>query len=112
MYRTIGVADILFLKKEVASMTTQRLSTLLVVPAVITALAGISYTLFQQQRSLQAVMSQVQIKNEEQPEKQSSVPVEKIVSKSEIWRPIQERVKDTVVQVFSQIAEFDFLEPY
>jgi Trypsin-like serine proteases, typically periplasmic, contain C-terminal PDZ domain len=28
------------------------------------------------------------------------------------WRPIQEAVKDTVVQVFSQIAEFDFKQPY
>ncbi|MFI5332963.1 MAG: S1C family serine protease [Candidatus Babeliales bacterium] len=92
-------------------MTTQRLSTMLAVPAVITALVGISYTLFQQQRSLQAVISQVQ-QTHERPEKQVSMPVEKLVSKSEIWRPIQERVKDTVVQVFSQVAEFDFLEPY
>lgn len=38
--------------------------------------------------------------------------IEKIVSKSEVWRPIQQQVKDTVVQVFSQIAEFDFLQPY
>lgn len=35
-----------------------------------------------------------------------------IVTQSEMWRPIQEAVKDTVVQVFSQIAEFDFLQPY
>lgn len=28
------------------------------------------------------------------------------------WRPIQEAVKDTVVQIFSQIAEFDFKQPY
>jgi serine protease Do len=28
------------------------------------------------------------------------------------WRPIQEQVKDTVVQVFAQIAEFDLLQPY
>lgn len=28
------------------------------------------------------------------------------------WRPVQERVRDTVVQIFSQIAEFDWLQPY
>lgn len=35
-----------------------------------------------------------------------------VLSKSENWRAIQEKVTDAVVQVFSQIAEFDFLEPY
>lgn len=28
------------------------------------------------------------------------------------WRPVQERVRDTVVQVFAQIAEIDLLQPY
>lgn len=34
------------------------------------------------------------------------------VAKNEEWRSIQERVKDTVVQVFAHIAEVDFLQPY
>ncbi len=38
--------------------------------------------------------------------------IEKIVAKSEVWRPIQQQVKDTVVQVFSQISEIDLLQPY
>jgi len=38
--------------------------------------------------------------------------VEKIVGKNNAWRPVQEAVKDTVVQVFSHIAEFDFKQPY
>jgi serine protease Do len=38
--------------------------------------------------------------------------IEKIVSKSEVWRPIQQQVKDTVVQVFSQISEIDLLQPF
>ena len=38
--------------------------------------------------------------------------VEKIVGKSNAWRPVQEAVKDTVVQVFSNVAEFDFKQPY
>lgn len=47
--------------------------------------------------------------------KQIDIPtqiIEKVVSKTVLWRPIQEQVKDTVVQVFSQIAEFDMLQPY
>ncbi len=39
--------------------------------------------------------------------------VERVVSNAQqLWRPVQEKVKDTVVQVFSQITEFDFLQPY
>jgi len=34
-----------------------------------------------------------------------------VVTKS-LWRPVQEQVRDTVVQIFSQIAEFDWLQPY
>lgn len=47
--------------------------------------------------------------------KQVDIPsqiVEKVVSKTVLWRPIQEQVKDTVVQVFAQVAEFDMLQPY
>lgn len=29
-----------------------------------------------------------------------------------LWRPIQERVKDTVVQVYAQVAAIDLLQPY
>lgn len=36
----------------------------------------------------------------------------KVAGKNNIWRPVQEAVKDTVVQVFSQVAEFDFKQPY
>lgn len=43
---------------------------------------------------------------------QKEPALERVVTKHEIWRPIQEQVKDTVVQVFSQILEFNFLEPY
>lgn len=38
--------------------------------------------------------------------------VEKVVSSAQLWRPIQERVKDTVVQIFSHVAVFDLLRPY
>jgi serine protease Do len=30
----------------------------------------------------------------------------------ELWRPVQEQVKDTVVQIFAQVAEIDLLQPY
>lgn len=43
---------------------------------------------------------------------EGSKVIEKIVSNNQVWRPIQDKVKDTVVQVFSQIAEFDMLQPF
>ncbi|HRN77809.1 MAG TPA: trypsin-like peptidase domain-containing protein [Candidatus Dependentiae bacterium] len=38
--------------------------------------------------------------------------VERVVTSSQLWRPIQEKVENTVVQIFSQIAELDLLQPY
>lgn len=43
---------------------------------------------------------------------ENNIGAEKVVGKNNAWRPIQEAVKDTVVQVFSHIAEFDFKQPY
>ncbi len=46
---------------------------------------------------------------------QVNVPVqhiERVVANRELWRPIQEKVTDTVVQVFAQIAHIDLLQPY
>ena len=37
---------------------------------------------------------------------------ERLVTKSDVWRPIQDKVKNTVVQVFAQIAEQNILQPY
>lgn len=38
--------------------------------------------------------------------------VERVVSSSQIWRPIQEKAKDTVVQIFSHITETNIFQPY
>ncbi len=38
--------------------------------------------------------------------------IEKIVSTAQLWRPVQEKVRDTVVQVFTQVAGIDLLQPY
>jgi len=35
-----------------------------------------------------------------------------IVTSSQLWRPVQERVRDTVVQLFAQLSAIDLLEPY
>jgi serine protease Do len=38
--------------------------------------------------------------------------VEKIVSNAQLWRPVQDKVKDTVVQIFAHVAVTDMLQPY
>lgn len=43
---------------------------------------------------------------------QGAQVVEKVVSNARLWRPIQEKVRDTVVQIFSQVAVTDMLQPY
>jgi len=42
----------------------------------------------------------------------SPVVVEKLIGKSNVWRPVQDAAKDTVVQIFSNVSEFDFKQPY
>ncbi len=38
--------------------------------------------------------------------------VERVISSSQLWRPVQDRVKDTVVQIFSHITVTNLLQPY
>lgn len=38
--------------------------------------------------------------------------VERVISSSQLWRPVQEKVSDTVVQLFSHVLQKDLLRPY
>ncbi len=38
--------------------------------------------------------------------------VERVISSSQLWRPVQDKVKDTVVQVFSHVVAPDLILPY
>lgn len=35
-----------------------------------------------------------------------------VVTSAQLWRPVQDRVRDTVVQLFAQVSAIDLLEPY
>jgi len=74
----------------------------------------ISYTLFKQQRLLNELAARIPAESMYSAQEKQTEPsvVERVVTAHELWRPIQERVRDTVVQVFSQVSEFNFLEPY
>ncbi|EKD48910.1 MAG: Protease Do, partial [uncultured bacterium] len=38
--------------------------------------------------------------------------VERVISSSQLWRPVQEKVSDTVVQLFAHVLQKDLLRPY
>jgi len=82
---------------------------------VMTAVSGsLWWTLYRQQQEMLTTIDHLQAERIEL-EKHIDVGqavVERIVPKIELWRPIQEQVKDTVVQVFAQVAEVDLLQPY
>lgn len=42
----------------------------------------------------------------------SPAVIEKVVSTAQLWRPIQEKVCDTVVQIFAHVSAIDLLKPY
>lgn len=81
---------------------------------VVLVMAGGGFYLYRQQRDIAQHLAAVNNANMELAQ-QIDIPqhiVEKVVSNTVLWRPIQEQVQDTVVQVFAQIAEFDILQPY
>jgi serine protease Do len=38
--------------------------------------------------------------------------VERVATTASIWRPVQDRIKDTVVQIVTHAVDFDFLQPF
>jgi len=78
---------------------------------LLLALIGVSFFVFQQKKVLDELKSRIETHSEDNKELAPTM-VEKIVTKTEAWRPVQERVKDTVVQVFSQVVKIDLLQPF
>lgn len=83
---------------------------------IVTGLGISGYFLYQEQKMVTNAIAQMNSASLDLA-RQIDLPaqnqiIEKIVSKTVLWRPIQDQIKDTVVQVFAQIAEFDMLQPY
>jgi serine protease Do len=72
------------------------------------------YTLYEHNRQLRELLSVVRKDRDDQLAKNIVLPtaIERVVGKSQVWRPVQESVKDAVVQIFVQGAEVDILQPY
>ncbi len=73
------------------------------------------YGMFVRQRQLETAYLQLCNTVENLADSNVSQPapvVERVVSTAQLWRPVQEQSDDTVVQIFSQVAEIDLLQPY
>ena len=91
--------------------------TVAIIGLEVVAVGGVLY-LFMHERSnrelLQKGLDQIRIEQAELAKHTgiAQQSVEKLITKNEVWRPVQDQAKDTVVQVFSQISETDMLQPY
>ena len=73
----------------------------------------VTFYMYRNQVRLEKQWEQSQQKNMFIPLPQSSGHViENVVSNSQLWRSVQDRIRDTVVQLFVQISAIDLLEPY
>ena len=75
----------------------------------------ISFKLFNYHAQLRELLSIVQQDGASGALEQNIVipsVTEKLVGRTQIWRPVQEAVKDAVVQILVQGAELDMLQPY
>lgn len=84
-----------------------------VLVAIILFFSTFVLFLYRNQLRLEKQWEQSQQKNIFSPINQTnSHVVENVVSSAQLWRPVQDRVRDTVVQLFVQISAIDLLEPY
>jgi serine protease Do len=87
------------------------------VPLIAGVLGVLTYQVIEQRRMISELKESVTAQDQEDTQQvAATVPqptVERVITtKTEVWRPVQEKVKDTVVQVFSQVARVDLLQPF
>lgn len=74
------------------------------------------YFTFQRQKELELQWGNIKetsaMKNDVSTVPYQSVPVIDKSTSSSLWRPVQDRAKDTVVQIMTQAVDFDWLQPY
>ncbi len=70
------------------------------------------FYLYRNQLRLENQWEQSQQKTSFVPINQNPHIVDSVISSAQLWRPVQDRIRDTVVQLFVQISAIDLLEPY
>ena len=90
-------------------------ATSAVLSVIFVASSGLIYNLYKKQNDLQKQLVTIGkcVAPDDFLSSQETKEVERIVEKiTDPWSELQSKLKDTVVQIFSQIAEFNWLEPY
>ncbi len=81
--------------------------------AFVIFLSTFVFYLYRNQLKLENQWEQSQQKTMFTPISQTNSHInESLVSTAQLWRPVQDRIRDTVVQLFVQISAIDLLEPY
>jgi serine protease Do len=95
-------------------MSAQTLMFKTVIGGIAVGAAVFCGVLFIKQKNLENTLALLSMPQQEQVVMVDDKPqvVERLVTSNQLWRPIQGRVKDAVVQIFSNIAEMDILQPY
>jgi serine protease Do len=92
-------------------MNFKKLS-LIIASIFVVLIPGIAvYALYQWHHEIEKKLRHIERMQESQPVATTKV-VETIVSKVQPWSQIQPKLQNAVAQVFSQLVEFDWLEPY
>jgi S1-C subfamily serine protease len=78
---------------------------------ILIILAIFTYKIYRDSNNLALKFSSISKSQQKDTEPKTEI-IEKIVTKIDPWAEIQPKVKDTVVQIFSQVGEFNWLEPY
>ena len=92
-------------------MSSSLLSRLLFM-AVVVGFGYGGYRLYQKQRVIDALIERLNNESQEPAGTIKRDVVEKVVSPERLWTKVQSEVKNTVIQVFVQVAKFNWLQPY
>lgn len=92
-------------------MNQKRIGLLIVVVIGLIIVSGIGLQRFFMGKQTPVSLSSMNERVVAQPAKEKIIE-QILISPSQIWRPIQDNARDTVVQIFAQVAEIDLLQPY
>ncbi len=78
----------------------------------LTGLGYLAYRVYERDRKLDTIVTGLKKEIEEVKASAAQVPCPSVLGEVKPWGVLQTELKDCVVQVFSEIAEFNWLEPY
>ena len=101
-----------FIKKGLCGMSIKNSVIISVSALLVIFFSSFVLYLYRNQLRLENQWEQSQQQHLFTPISQPSSPaLETLVTSAQLWRPVQDRVRDTVIQLFAQVSAIDLLEP-